>query len=119
MPSQLRTQKAGPEPDATWRGGGGLLVEAERIGEEIGLRRALALLLFLDAAEKEIEQALGGGCARRQGDRARERGGGNKRHAAPHALIRQTLYATHTPPNAKSPAAAARAAAQNDISAGW
>ena len=66
-----------------------LLVKAERIGEEIRLRRGLALLLFLGAAEQEIEQVFGRRRARRQRNGAGERGDGNKHHAAPHALIRQ------------------------------
>ena len=37
----------------------GRLIDAERIGEEICLRGGLPRLLFLDAAEQEIEQALG------------------------------------------------------------
>jgi hypothetical protein len=36
----------------------GGLIDAERIGEEVRLRRGLPRLL-LDAAEQEIEQALG------------------------------------------------------------
>ena len=102
LPSQLRTQNAGPEP-AT-RGAGRrlwlLLVEAERIGEEIRLRRGLPRLLLLDAAEQEIEQAFGGNAAGHKRKRARKRRGGDKRHAAPHAPIKPTLYATPTPPNA-------------------
>src|SRR6202035_4357384 len=70
---------------ARWRRG--LLVE--RIGEEIGLRRGLWLLLFLEAAEKQIEQAFGRRHGWRQPERACECCGGNKHHAAPHALTRQ------------------------------
>ena len=71
LPSQLRTQNAGPEPAvATGRGGAGLLVEAERIGKETGLRGGLALLLLLRTAEKEVEQAFGGRHARSERDRS-------------------------------------------------
>jgi hypothetical protein len=49
----------------------------------------LALLLFLGSAEQEIEQAFGGRHARRKRKCAGECCGGNKHHAAPHALIRQ------------------------------
>ncbi|HMH60858.1 MAG TPA: hypothetical protein VK561_06125, partial [Bradyrhizobium sp.] len=48
-----------------------------------------ALLLFLGAAEQEIEQSFGGRAARRNGNQAYERGGGDKHHAAPHGLIRK------------------------------
>ena len=87
LPSQLRTQNAGPEPaDARRRCRRGLLlIDAERIGEETGLRRSLPCLLFLDAAEEEIEQAFGGDAAGRQHERARQGSCGNKRRAAPHA----------------------------------
>ena len=57
LPSQLRTQKAGPPPEATGRGGGA--GPWREIGKEIRLRRRL-VLLFLDAAEKHVEQAFGG-----------------------------------------------------------
>ena len=55
LPSQLRTQNAGPELPAATSGaaGRGLLVVAEGIGEETRLRRGLLLLLFLEAAEKK------------------------------------------------------------------
>src|SRR5439155_20035811 len=65
----------------------GLLVEAERIGKEICLPRALALL-FLKAAEEEIENSFGGRHARCKGNGANERDG-SKHHAAPPALTRQ------------------------------
>ena len=45
----------------------------------------LPRLLFLDAAEQEIEQALGGNAAGRKHKRARKGRGGHKRRAAPHA----------------------------------
>ena len=45
----------------------GLLVEAKWIGEEVRLRRGLALLL-LEAAEEEIENAFGGRHARHKGN---------------------------------------------------
>ena len=88
LPSQLRTQNAGPPPEATgaWRR---RLVLAERIGEKVRLRRGLALLLFLETAEKQVEQAFGGRRARRQRNGAGEERGGNEHHAAPHALKRQ------------------------------
>jgi hypothetical protein len=47
------------------------------------------LLLFLEAAEEEIEQAFGGRCARCKRNRMGEHGGGNKQRAAPPALTRQ------------------------------
>src|SRR5437667_8299189 len=65
----------------------GLLVEAERIGKEVRLPRALALL-FLKAAEEEIENSFGGRHARCKGNGANERDG-SKHHAAPPALTRQ------------------------------
>ena len=101
LPSQLRTQNAGPEP-AT-RGAARarlLLIDAERIGEETGLRGGLARLLFLGAAEEQIEQAFGGDAAGRQRKRPCNRSGDDKHHAAPHALKKPTLYATLTPPDA-------------------
>ena len=83
-PSQVRTQKAGPDPlEATGRGGGA----GKRIGEEIRLRRGLALLLSLPSAEQETEQVFGRRYARRERKGSREHGDGNKHHAAPHALI--------------------------------
>jgi hypothetical protein len=47
-----------------------LLVQSERIGEGIGLRRRLPRLLLL-RAEEEIEQAFGGNRAGHKGQRAR------------------------------------------------
>ena len=90
--SCARKKPARSRPDATGRGGGGgLLVEAERIGKETGLRRGLrcCCCCFCGAAEQKIEQAFGGRHARRKRSGACEHDGGNKHHAAPHALIRQ------------------------------
>ena len=53
LPSQLRTQKAGPEPDATARRRRGLLVQAERIGEEIRLRRGRRCCCFWTPPNKK------------------------------------------------------------------
>jgi hypothetical protein len=47
------------------------------------------LLLFLDAAEQQIEQVFGGRDARRQRDRAGQGHGGNRHRAAPPARTRQ------------------------------
>jgi hypothetical protein len=49
----------------------------------------LLLLLFLGSAEQEIEQAFGGRNARRQRNWRYQHDGGNKHHAAPHALTNQ------------------------------
>ena len=57
----------------------GRLIDAERIGEEVRLRGSLSRrLLVLDAAEQEIEQALGGNAAGHQHERARKDRGGTK-----------------------------------------
>ena len=47
------------------------------------------LLLFLGAAEQEIEQTLGGRDARRQRNGAGEHNGSNRQHAAPHVQIKK------------------------------
>ena len=62
----------------------GRLIDAERIGEEVRLPGSLPYL-FLDAAEQQIEQALGRNAAGRQRKRARKRSGGHKCRAASHA----------------------------------
>jgi hypothetical protein len=63
---------------------------AEGIGEEIRLWRRLVLLLFLEAAEEEVEQAFRGGLVWREPDGAgHQQSGGNGHPAAPHALIGQ------------------------------
>jgi hypothetical protein len=85
LPSQLRTQKAGPEPATRGAAPDGRLIGAERIGEEVRLRGSLPRLLFLNAAEQEIEQALGRNAAGHKHKRARKGRGGHKRRAAPHA----------------------------------
>ena len=63
----------------------GWLIGAERIGEEVRRRGGLPRLLFLDAAEQEIEQTFGGDAAGHKRKRACKGRGGHKRRAAPHA----------------------------------
>jgi hypothetical protein len=62
----------------------GRWIGAERI-EEVRLRGSLPRLLFLNATEQEIEQALGRNAAGHKHKRARKGRGGHKRRAAPHA----------------------------------
>jgi len=61
----------------------GRLIGAERIGEEVRRRGGLPRLLFLNAAEQEIEQTLGGDAAGHEHKRARKGRGGHKCRAAP------------------------------------
>jgi hypothetical protein len=63
----------------------GWLIGAERIGEEVRRGGGLPRLLFLDAAEQEIEQTLGGDAAGHKRKRARKGRGGRKCRAAPPA----------------------------------
>jgi hypothetical protein len=65
-----------------------LLVETKRIGEEVRLSRGLALLLVLETAEKEIENAFGGRHAWKRNCADKRRDSHNHR-AAPHALTSQ------------------------------
>ena len=80
---------------ARWRG---LLVLAERIGEETRLRQRGALLLFLEAAEKQVEQAFG---RRRRAGSPQRSPQARRRQQAPCGAAcaeKTTLYATLTPP---------------------
>jgi hypothetical protein len=65
---------------------GRLRIETERIVEEVRLLLRRPLLLFGQSAEQEIEQALGGGRARRQRQRCGEHDGRDERKAMPPAL---------------------------------
>jgi hypothetical protein len=74
----------------------GRLVLLERVGEEIRLwRRRLTLLLFLEPAEKHVEQAFGGHLARREKCAGKE-DGGHGHLATPPALIGQ-LFTQRSP----------------------
>ena len=76
--------RSGARDARRWRWCGWRLIDAERIGEEIRLRGGLPRL-FLDAAEQEIEQALGRDAAGHEHKRARKGRGGHKCRAAPPA----------------------------------
>src|SRR5215470_13472562 len=67
LPSQLRTQKDGPDRSARPTGAGG------GVGEEACLRRRRLLLPLLRAAEEEIEQAFGGDGIGGERDRSGDR----------------------------------------------
>jgi hypothetical protein len=94
LPSQLRTQKAGPEPDAT-RGAGAGLVLAERIGEDWPGGPALRPL---GAAEKELEQAFGGAAGARASPQT---AAAKRRAAARKANLYATCHPTHQRASAK------------------
>ena len=80
LPSQLRTQKAGPEPETTGRAGG------DGCGSFLKTlaKNGSLMLLLLAATEKEIEQALGRTHLGRQRHGADD--GGSNKHAAQFAL---------------------------------
>ena len=117
LPSQLRTQNAGPEPAvATGFGGAGCWLRPNGSAKKLACARGLALLLLL-RAEKEVEQAFGGRHARPERDRPRDHHG-NKHHAAPHALNTQLFTQRELHPNATR-AAANSASAGIHHKRGW
>jgi hypothetical protein len=100
LPSQLRTQKAGPEPATRGAGAGWLVDWCRTDRRRSSTARGLPRLLFLNAAEQEIEQALGRNAAGHKHKRARKGRGGHKRRAGAARAKKPTLYATPTPPHA-------------------
>ncbi len=96
----------------------GLLVQAERVGEETGLCRCGAKL-FLETAEKHVEQVFGGRRARGDRDEAREYGDGDQHQAASQALKTQLCTQRLLHRNARKIRRGEAVPRRGNLNAGW